>query len=108
MLLAGYIIYFLLINHRKLFVHFVVPISIIMIISWFYRNIGFLSHSTLGENITTDLYMNRPLILGYMIMSIGVILYEYTSRTNILGAKGRNSNFFIGYMIKLHKKNSLD
>lgn len=87
MLLAGYIIYFLLINHRKLFVHFVVPISIIMIISWFYRNIGFLSHSTLGENITTDLYMNRPLILGYMIMSIGVILYEYTSRTNILGGR---------------------
>lgn len=24
------------------------------------------------------------------------------------GAKGRNSNFFIGYRIKLHKKNSLD
>ena len=85
MLLAGYVIYFLLKSYRKMFVEFIAPISVVVVFAWFYRNIGFLSHSTLGENITTGIFMNRPLLLGYMVMTIGVMLYEYTMRKSVRG-----------------------
>lgn len=95
LLIASYIIFYLYKNHRKLYVEFIVPVFLLVVGAWFYRNCGCLSHSTLGSDITTGVYWNRPLLLGFGMMSIGILLYEMyikcqciENRTNILGGGG--------------------
>lgn len=63
LLICSYIIYFLITNYKKLFVEFLSPIFVIVVLTWFYRNYGYLNHSSLGDR-TTGIYWNIPLILG--------------------------------------------
>ena len=76
LLIGGYVIYFMLLNYKKLFVEILCPSFIIVVYSWFYRTYGFLSHSSLGSEITTGIYWNRPLLIGSATMCLGVIGYE--------------------------------
>lgn len=79
LLLSGYLIYFLYQNFEKLFVELICPISVIVILSWFYRNCGILDHTSLGESCTTGIYWNRPFLLGFAMMCLGVIGYRLYS-----------------------------
>ena len=76
LLIGGYVIYFMLLNYKKIFVEILCPSFIIVVYSWFYRTYGFLSHSSLGSEITTGIYWNRPLLIGISTMCLGVIGYE--------------------------------
>lgn len=76
LLIGGYVIYFMLLNYKKLFVELLCPSVVIVVFSWFYRTYGFLSHGSLGSEITTGIYWNRPLLIGISTMCLGVIGYE--------------------------------
>ena len=76
LLISSYVIYFLYQNYKKLFVGLICPATIVIIGTWFYRNLGYLSHSVLGESTTTGIYWNRPLFLGFAMMCLGVVGYE--------------------------------
>lgn len=76
LLMAGYIIYFLYQNYKKLYIGLVCPVSIIIIFTWFFRNYGFINHSSLGKEITTGIYWNRPFLLGFSMMCLGVEAFE--------------------------------
>lgn len=86
--LCSYVIYFLYKDYKKLFVQLISPCWIIVIFSWFYRNYGYLSHSSLGDEVTTGIYWNRPFLLGLSMMGIGVLSFEYLKYRHELFVKG--------------------
>lgn len=82
LIISSYFIYYLLQNHKKFFVQLGIPLVLLIVGSWFYRNYGYLCHSSLGD-VTSDIYWNQPLLLGVMVMSIGVLAYELQTRTYV-------------------------
>lgn len=82
LLICSYIIYFLITNYKKIFVEFLSPIFVIVVLTWFYRNYGYISHSSLGDR-TIGIYWNIPLVLGGCMMCIGVIIYYLIGAVNI-------------------------
>lgn len=72
MFIAGYIVYWLVINHRKSFVEFIAPLSVMVIYSYHYRVYG----SSMQWYITNELFLNTGLTRAFAGMSLGVIGYE--------------------------------
>lgn len=74
-LISGYVIYFMLINYRRLYIELLTPAWIVIIFTWFFRNYGNLRLSSLGPDITVGIYWNLPLIFGSAMLGLGVLLY---------------------------------
>lgn len=99
LLICSYFIYYLLQNHKRFYLQFGVPLILIVIGTWFFRNCGYLSHSSLGD-VTTGIYWNQPLMLGLMVMSIGVLLYELQNKRMFAwGGRTLEAILFVGCMI---------
>lgn len=71
MIIAGFIIYYLVTNHRKIYIQFLLPVSIVVIYSYLYRSNGGLDYWIQTEN----LWLNEGVFRGFMDMNIGVAIY---------------------------------
>lgn len=83
LLIASFFIFYLYKFHRRLYVEFIIPLFCLITGSWFWRNYGNLRHSTLGLDITEGIYWNKPLLIGFGMLSIGVLIYEIFKKVNI-------------------------
>lgn len=88
LLISSYIIYFMLVNYQKVFIELIAPAVIVIIGTWFYRNYGYLSHSSLGKDITREIYWNQPLFLGFSLMSIGILAFKAYKKVHIEDCSG--------------------
>ena len=79
MIIAGYVIYWFLANHKDVFVKFIAPVCLIIGYSYLYRYVG-----SLDAVITTEgAFGNQALIRGFCDMCMGmyaVELSEYIAR----------------------------
>lgn len=72
MIIAGFIIYYFVTNHRKIYTQFLLLMSIVVIYSYLYRNNGGLDYWIETEN----LWLNEGVFRGIMDMNIGVAIYS--------------------------------
>lgn len=76
MLIAGFIIYWMLINYEKIFVEIIAPLVIVIAYSYLYRNVGSLNAVT----DTLGLYENQALIRALADMCLGIYAVKLEER----------------------------
>lgn len=89
LIIIGYVIYFLLENYKKTFIQLIAPFSIILIYSFYSRNIG---HLDVWGGFTMGISLG--LLRGFAGMSIGCISYIIVKRLKECSFKKQIYNLF--------------
>ena len=71
LLVVGYFVYYLYVNHKKTFVHFLAPLCILMMLGYIERE-----YHSIQRQYDTVFGLTTGLLRGFAEMSIGVIVYE--------------------------------
>lgn len=74
--ICGFFLYYLLKNHEKITVNFLIPLSIMVFYSWFYRNGAILDFHIVDMQ---GFYINGALMRGTAGMGLGVIAAQLNS-----------------------------
>ena len=109
LLIVGYFIYYLLTNHRKMYVQFIVPLSVILIYSYYYRiytgmemwgdSIGFFQHDALLRAIAG---MNMGILSYILCNKIQSINWKKWMRYVLDAAEIVGFLFVIVYVFFIH------
>lgn len=75
LVIAGYFLYTLLRNYKAAFLYLLAPLAVLIIYTYFYRYVGCIQYSALGEGVVKGIYGNFPLLRGIADMSVGILLY---------------------------------
>lgn len=75
LLLGGYLLYWFLVNKKKVLLEILIPVYGVIYVSYMFRQYHGLPIVALDENATTGLWLNLPFCFGLFGMSIGVMLF---------------------------------
>lgn len=71
MLIAGFIIYMLLVRNEKIYLKFISPIALLLIFAWMYRSFGHLNRW-----LQYDSFISTGTLRGFAEMGLGCICYD--------------------------------
>ncbi|MCR4611895.1 MAG: acyltransferase [Lachnospiraceae bacterium] len=74
LIIAGYVIYWFLANHKDTFIKIIVPICLVIGYSYLYRYVGSLDAVVKTEGF----YGNQALIRGFLDMCLGIYAMEFS------------------------------
>ena len=89
MFVVGYFIYWMVKNHKKLYVEFLAPILTILVYAYFYRSLGGMHHS-----YTNVLFVSDYVLRGFADMNVGVMTYYLINREKNENCNKCNCNGF--------------
>ena len=78
LLVVGYIIWYLAKKHKKFYVEFVAPLSIVFIYAYLFRTYGNVDE----HHATQGFFLNAAMLRGFAAMNCGVLAYYGVQRIN--------------------------
>ena len=92
LIIAGFLIYFLLAKYQKTYLYIIAPISLFLIFVWMHHNIG-----NLNRWLQIDLFISTGTLRGFADISLGCISYQIYS----VGLSKKWGNIVVNTILEL-------